>query len=387
MRTIGRRLFIIALSASLLAAVWLLVETRPGWPTHGALTATAGTERLLIFIAWLGCLLLAIGLFFRIALRKRRRQPREVAAIRHLHRKRGASRPVAGSGYPDRAFPLVLQPRSSLPGDEELPGRELENHTAAFDSAPEAGRDKPLRQARIEVLGPLTISGTRKRGRGIRGPTRELLAFLVLHPNGAHRDQVIDALWPDQPPERGRNQLWRAAADARHHLGETILTRDNEHYRLERTQVTIDLDELENLLVELDDRDDADALPLLERALALFTGEPLAGSDLPWAENEQRRLHAIQLELFERAGEAHLAAGDPTQALACAEQGLGEEPYNETLVRLAMRAEGALGLRSAIVSRYGRLCEILDEQLGLNPHRETKALYRALLGQDVRIGA
>jgi DNA-binding SARP family transcriptional activator len=386
MRTIGRRLFVVALSALFLAAMWLLAESRPPWPRRAALTAPAGAERLLVFIAWLGCVLLAIGLFFRVALRNRRPE-REAAAIRHLHRRGDARRPVAVAGYPARAFPLVLQPRSSLSRDEELPEREVESHRPGFDPAPEAGTGKPQRQARIEMLGALTISGTRKRGRGIRGPTRELLAFLALHPKGAHRDQVIDALWPDQSPERGRKQLWRAAADARHHLGETILTRENEHYQLERAQVTIDLDELEKLLVELGDRDDADALPLLERALALFSGEPLAGSDLPWAENEQRRLHAIRLELFERAGRAHLAAGDATQALAFAEQGLGEEPYNETLVRLAMRAEGALGLRSAIVSRYERLCEILDEQLGLTPHRETKALYRSLLGQDVRIGA
>lgn len=387
MRTIGRRLFVVVTGALLLFATWLLVESRPRWPTRDALSAPGGTERLLVFIAWLGCLLLATGLLARIVLRNRRREPREAPAIRHLHRRRHASRPVAVAGYPARAFPLVLQARSSLPRGEELPDRELESHTAAFNSATEATRDKSQRQARIEVLGPLTILGTRKRGRGIRGPTRELLAYLALHPKGAHRDRVIDALWPDQPPERGRNQLWRAAADARHHLGDSILTRDNEHYRLERTQVMIDLDELENLLAELGDRDGADAIPLLERALALFSGEPLDGLDLPWAESEQRRLHAIQLELFERVGWAHLAAGDPTQALAYAEQGLGEEPHNERLVRLAMRAEGALGLRSAIVSRYERLCEILDEQLGLRPHRETKALYRLLLGQDVRIGA
>jgi two-component SAPR family response regulator len=48
---------------------------------------------------------------------------------------------------------------------------------------------------------------------------------------------------------------------------------------------------------------------LLEQALTLFSGEPLAGSDFPWAENEQRRLHAIRPDLFERAGRALLAAG------------------------------------------------------------------------------
>ncbi|MGH7484815.1 MAG: AfsR/SARP family transcriptional regulator [bacterium] len=124
------------------------------------------------------------------------------------------------------------------------------------------------------------------------------------------------------------------------------------------------------------------SLPLLERALGCFAGQPLSGSDFPWAENEQRRLHAIQLDLLERAGRARLATGDVAGALENAEAGLGHEPYNEKLARLAMEAEGALGLRGAIINRYEQLTELLGHQLGLQPHRETRRLYRELLGQD-----
>ena len=100
------------------------------------------------------------------------------------------------------------------------------------------------------------------------------------------------------------------------------------------------------------------------------------------AENEQRRLHAIQLELFERVAQAHLASGNASRALANAEDGLAREPYNEKLARLAMQAEAALGLRSAVISRYDSLHQLLDQQLGLQPHRETRTLYRQLLSQD-----
>jgi DNA-binding SARP family transcriptional activator len=386
MRTIGRRLLLVGFIALLLITVWLLAESRPPWPTRSALTATAGTERLLVFIAWLGGLLLAIGLLCRIAVRDRDDTPSQVPAIRHLHRQRDRRRVVAARGYPDRALPLI--PRSpSLLRQGQLPEHDLRDEVVALESETSAAKKTERHEARIEVLGPLTITGTRKRGRGLRGPTRELLVYLALHPHGAHRDQIIDALWPEQAPEQGRNRLWRAAADARHHLGDTTLTRENEHYRLDRTQVTVDLDELENFVAELGDRADEGALPLLEQALGLFGGEPLAGSDLPWGENEQRRLHAVQLDLLERAGAAHLAAGDPTRALAYAERGLVQEPYNEKVVRVAMRAEAALGLRTAIVARYEHLCQLLDAQLGLQPQRETKVLYRSLLGQDARISA
>ena len=47
-----------------------------------------------------------------------------------------------------------------------------------------------------------------------------------------------------------------------------------------------------------------------------------------------------------------------------------------------MQAEAALGLRKAVIGRYEKLSEILEEQLGLQPHVETRRLYRQLLGQD-----
>jgi DNA-binding SARP family transcriptional activator len=54
---------------------------------------------------------------------------------------------------------------------------------------------------------------------------------------------------------------------------------------------------------------------------------------------------------------------------------------NEGFWRLALEAESALGLREAVGRRYEQLRRLLDERLGLTPARETRALYRRLLGQ------
>jgi DNA-binding SARP family transcriptional activator len=40
-----------------------------------------------------------------------------------------------------------------------------------------------------------------------------------------------------------------------------------------------------------------------------------------------------------------------------------------------------LGLREGIAERYETLRRLLDERLGLEPDRETRALYRQLLSQ------
>jgi hypothetical protein len=44
--------------------------------------------------------------------------------------------------------------------------------------------------------------------------------------------------------------------------------------------------------------------------------------------------------------------------------------------RLALQAEHSLGLRESITRRYAELARSLDEQLGLEPARETRLLCR-----------
>ena len=375
MRALVHRVVVAVFAALLVGAIWLLWESRPHLQAVGG-----GGAAIFGFIAWLGGLLLAAGLLFRVVARDRRETTASLP-IRNLRRRdaRRRNRPVGG--YTDRAFPLIATGRAAGAADTRSTVAVVEPTSVDDQASP--SRSSPAAKAVISLLGPPAVVVARKRGRGLRGATRELLCYLALRPGGAHRDQILDALWPDQTPEQARNRLWRAAADARAQLGDSSLRRDGEQYQLNRNEVSVDVDRLEQLLANLGGGSDAnEQLPLLEQALALFSGEPLSGSDFPWAENEQRRLHAIRLDLFERCGRALLARGDPAGALSRAEEGLGSEPYNEKLARLAMQAEASLGLRKAVVHRYERLSEILGEQLGLQPHVETRRLYRQLLGQD-----
>ena len=379
MRALAQRVLVAASAAILLGAVWVLWERRPQLTGIGG----SGADRLLGFVAWVGVVLLVIGLLLRL-LGRDRWGTAASPPMRNLRRRQMRRRRGTVGGYSDRAFPLIPQPGPVRAADAS-PSVEVAERppTAEGEQVPPAV-DAPAVKGVVSLLGPPMVGVTRKRGRGLRGATRELLCYLALRPGGAHRDQIIDALWPDQTPEQARNRLWRAAADARAQLGETSLSRDGEQYQLNRNDVDVDVDRLEQMLAELNRAaGDADEqLPLLEHALALFTDEPLSGSDFPWAESEQRRLHAVRLDLFERTGHALLAGGDPTRALSHAEEGLASEPYNERLARLAMQAEAALGLRKAVVHRYERLSETLGQQLGLQPHVETRRLYRQLLSQD-----
>jgi two-component SAPR family response regulator len=113
----------------------------------------------------------------------------------------------------------------------------------------------------------------------------------------------------------------------------------------------------------------------------LFRGDPLAGSDYAWSESGLPRLRATFVDLLEQVARRNLEAGEARAALDAAERGLDVDTLNESLWRLAMEAESALGLREGVAERYERLRTILGERLGLEPAQETRHLYLRLLAQ------
>jgi DNA-binding SARP family transcriptional activator len=238
-------------------------------------------------------------------------------------------------------------------------------------------RDEP---PGVLLLGPLELTGCKKK-QPRRQATTELIAYLATRRRPASRDELLEALWPGDDPRRSAARFYQAASEARRLLGDAF-RRDRDTYALDRDQLRIDLDELDRLRREAEATMGDEQLALLEHALALFRGEPLAGIDALWAETEQRRLTALRADLLEHAGRLRLDSGDATRALEYADAAAALDASNERPVQLAMHAEAALGRRDAVVVRYERLQRELDARFGLEPSRETKVLYRRLLSQD-----
>ncbi len=77
--------------------------------------------------------------------------------------------------------------------------------------------------------------------------------------------KLIEALWPEQDPKRARQRLWQAISDARNLLGDALVTSDG-HYALDRHQVSVEIEHLEELIDQANRSDPpADQLPLLEK--------------------------------------------------------------------------------------------------------------------------
>jgi two-component SAPR family response regulator len=237
----------------------------------------------------------------------------------------------------------------------------------------------------VLLLGPLELTGCKKK-QPRRQATSELIAYLALQRRPVNRDELLEALWPSDDPRRSAARFYQAVSEARRLLGEAF-QRDRDMYALDPERLRVDLNELDRLRSEAEATTGHEQLPFLERALALFRGDPLAGSDALWASNEQRRLTAVRADLLNRAGRVRLESGDAAGALEYADAAAALDTSNERPVQLAIEAEAALGRREAVVERYERLRGELDGRFGLEPGRETKLLYRRLLSQNAALSA
>ena len=379
MRPLAFRFLSLLLGAVLLGALALLWRFRPAWPelpdSLSSPVTTAMLQQLALIAAWL-LSALVLFLFLADAVRslfvRDPRAPRQSQRLGSSSIRRngslGRARVAVASAQPASAPPFPLIPR---------PEPSIERRHAPL-RAP-AARSDPL--PAVALLGPLKIAATKPRRRRLRSQTQELLVYLALHKEGATTDELVALLWPDVDIDNAKARVHRAVSEVRSQLG-NVIVRAGERYVLDRNAVAVDLDKFEALLARADARRDVDREQLLERALAYIRGEPLGGTDYSWAAGDVRHLRAKVVELLHDLGDLRLDKNNAAGALAAAEQALALDAYNESAHRLAMHAESALRLREAIVARYERLSQELDAQFGLEPERETRLLYRRLLGQD-----
>lgn len=366
-------------------ALAALARFRPEFPeppdSLSSPVTTAFLQGLALIAAWLLAALVVLLLLVE-SLRGRRAsrhanldgpnlqdRTREPSRLRRPARTGGLFRPLI-----DEPRLLVVAAAEAQPAQPEEQGGGSSSKRAA--SAVAEPDSRPL----ISLLGPLAIHGGKRSRRGLRARALELIAFLALRREGAQRDAILEALWPGDDPKRSRHRLYQAVRDARQLLGNALMS-ERDRYWLDRSRVRVDADELEEMLDEAARADTRFRRGLLGTALQLFRDEPLAGCDFAWCEGDVRRLRGTYVALLEEVGRASLGAGEARAALHAAERGLGVDTLNESLWRLAMEAESALGLREAVAERYERLRALLDERLGLEPAHETRLLHRSLLAQ------
>jgi DNA-binding SARP family transcriptional activator len=127
---------------------------------------------------------------------------------------------------------------------------------------------------------------------------------------------------------------------------------------------------------------DLAAAELSAEALALFRGDVLVDAgDGPWLQPHRARLEEVRLGLLEDHFAARVelgAGGDVTGQLEALVQ---LHPLREGLWHSLITALYRNGRQADALAAYGRVRDILAEELGLDPGRELRALEASVLRQ------
>jgi DNA-binding SARP family transcriptional activator len=237
----------------------------------------------------------------------------------------------------------------------------------------------------FRLLGPLQVLVDERDVTPARPKQRALLTVLMLRANEVvARDELVEALWGEQPPDTAMTALHGHVSALRKLLGAEAVQTRPPGYVLHVGQEQTDVGRFHAL------RDAARAEPdparraeLLGSALSLFRGEPLSEFRYEdFARSDAQQLAEMRSAALEERIEAELVLGRHAELVAELERLLAAEPLRERLRGQLMLALYGAGRQADALHVYREGRRRLAEELGLEPGPALKELEGQILAHD-----
>jgi Bacterial transcriptional activator domain len=210
---------------------------------------------------------------------------------------------------------------------------------------------------RLVFLGPVRVREL-VLGSGRRAAVLAVLALL----GEVTREQIVAAVWGDDPPASANGNVYTHVNALRDILGGSMLTRVDGAYRLQVPDEAVDVRRFEALREQARRHraagDRAGELASWQDGLALWHGDALAGVPGPFAAAQRARLHELHRAGEQRHAELLLELGRPGEAITA----LGDDATADEVCRLAgLRGNTAPVLRSAV---HAFFAEVIADSFG-----------------------
>ena len=233
----------------------------------------------------------------------------------------------------------------------------------------------------VRLLGGLVVEGVADATFGSRKARTALKVLAVARGAPVSATALADALWDVDLPARPTEQVSVLVSRLRRVLGVERIVRTDAGFTL--VADWLDVDELTSRVGQsveaLHGGRSAAARAAADAALALARGPLLPDDDGTWVAAERQRCATLVARARTVAAEAALAADDPAAAELAAEAALADDPYDEALWRVLMRAQLATGRPAAALASYARARRRLADDLGVSPDAETRRLHAEIL--------
>jgi DNA-binding SARP family transcriptional activator len=220
------------------------------------------------------------------------------------------------------------------------------------------------------------------------GPARRCAVLAALAVDAGRvvsLDQLADRVWGADPPARARRGLHAYVTRLRQVLAEA----DPDQLRLDRRPggyvLRVDADAVDahrfTTLVEQARaaRNDSDRAALLDTALGLWQGPPLADLSGVWAESTREVWQQQRLDAHIAWVAAQLALGRPELVIGPLRALAREHPLVEPIAAALVRALYQTGRAAEALDCYAQFRHQLVEELGAEPGKELRRLHQLIL--------
>ncbi|POX54108.1 AfsR/SARP family transcriptional regulator [Streptomyces sp. Ru72] len=241
---------------------------------------------------------------------------------------------------------------------------------------------------RFGVLGPVRAwRGEELLATGSPQQRALLAALLMREGRTATASELIDALWGDDPPPRALAAVRTYASRLRKVLSPGVLLSESGGYAVRLGEPrSLDLAAAQELAAEAEKARNSGNLcharRVLNEALALWDGEPLAGVPGPYAEAQRARLEEWRLQLLESRLDMDLEQGCHAEAVSELTALTAAHPLRERLRELLMLALYRSGRQAEALAVYADTRRLLADELGVDPRPGLKELQQRILQAD-----
>jgi DNA-binding SARP family transcriptional activator len=222
---------------------------------------------------------------------------------------------------------------------------------------------------------------------------RALLAYLAVEAGRPHsREALATLLWPDWADRAALSNLRYALSDLRQAIGDPrsqvpflLVTRETIQLNAASSH-WIDITEFDRQMQAAGNAHQLnDARTRLASCASLYRGVFLEGFSVAdsatfeeWVSfRREQNARQVQSVLYDLAV-LHERQGEYGQALAYARRQIELEPWQEEAHQQLMRLLALSGQRSTALAQYGVCRRLLADELGVEPTRETLALYERI---------
>lgn len=216
-----------------------------------------------------------------------------------------------------------------------------------------------------------------------------LAALLTRDGRTATAGELIDAIWGDDPPSQALAAVRTYASRLRKILDPGVLVSESGGYAIRIRAEAVDLNRAQQLAVSAEKAtasgDRAAARALIDEALELWDGEPLANVPGPYAETQRARLEEWRLQLTESRLDMDLEVGAHAEAVSELTALTAAHPLRERLRELLMLALYRSGRQAEALAVYADTRRLLADELGVDPRPELARLQQRILQADAEL--